>query len=710
MKNHLRILLPGLILCFFSSIYSQDDRLYMPTEIRQAYENGTRSPDGRPGKNYWHNTADYKMDITVHPDKSMLEGSEEVVYYNNSPDELHSLVVRLYQDALRKGNVRDFGLGPDDVNDGTVIKKLSVEGVDIDPEDSRIVSRYGTNMSIQLSEPLAPGEKLRMEIEWSFDIPKINIRMGMYDSTTYFLAYFYPQIAVYDDIFGWDRMSYTFRTEFYNNLGNYDVTIRVPESFTVWSTGVLENAKEVYPTGVYSRYEQALGALETVNVLTAGDLFSEDGYRNLSGTWRYVAKEVSDFAFGISDHFAWDAVSLDVDGRKVLVSTAYPADQVKRHAEVTGIARKAMRHMSQDAPGIPYPYPRFTTFIGSDGGGMEYPMMACNSGPGRGVTIHELFHTYFPMYVRTNEKRWAWMDEGWATYVTDWLTDKYFDGSEDPVFNNFSSSIRGLQGSFGDLPLITSSQFTDNSNYGYSAYPLPAFIYGMLHDHLGDELFVKCFREFIQRWAKKSPTPYDFFFTFENVSGQDLAWLWEPWFFEFGYPDVSIESFKKGKLLIRNKGNRPVPLTAHVTYTSGKEETMSRPASVWKSAATYEFAIPDYKNVKTIAVNEAVVDIHELDNYFPPLKELYQKLSIASDLEGVYLVNEFPVELTISQKDQMLFLSLPAADLSTYLVPVTSSTFQSLDGSSRIHFQREGGKTVGLEIQTGDRSATANKK
>lgn len=710
MKNHLRILFPGLILCCFSSIYGQDNRLYMPTEIRQAYENGTRSWDGRPGKNYWHNTADYTMDITVHPDKQTLEGSEEVVYYNNSPDELNTLVVRLYQDVLRKGNVRDFDVGPDNVNNGTVIKKLAIDGVDIDPDNRKVVSRQGTNLFIQLSESLAPGEQLRMKMEWSFDIPQINIRMGLYDSTTFFLAYFYPQIAVYDDIFGWDRMSYTFRTEFYNNLGNFDVTIRVPESYTVWSTGVLENAKEVYPPQVYSRYEQALGALETVHVLAADDLFSENGYKNSSGTWHYVAKEVSDFAFGISDHFAWDAVSLDVGGRKVLVSTAYPANQAKRCAEVTNIAQKAMRHISEEAPGVPYPYPRFTTFIGSDGGGMEYPMMACNSGPSRGVTIHELFHTYIPMYVRTNEKRWAWMDEGWADYTTAWVTDRYFEGSEDPVFNNYSSNIRGMLGSFSDLPLITSSQFTDNSNYGYSAYSLPAFIYGVLHNHLGDELFVKCFREFIQRWAKKSPTPYDFFFTFENVSGQDLAWLWEPWFFQFGYPDVSIESFKKGKLVIRNKGNRPAPLTVRITYTDGKEQSLTRPASVWKSASTFEFTIPDYKNVQSLAVNEKVPDINEMDNFHPPLQELYQKLSLAPDLEGVYSVNEYPFELTISHKDNMLYLALPAVGLTSYLVPVTSSTFQSLDGSSVIHFQQEGGKTVGLEMRGMGQSITANKK
>ena len=709
MKNNFHLLLAALPLLSGLNLTAQDARLFMPTEIREAYENGTRSYDGKPGKNYWHNTADYTMEITVDPETRLLEGSEQVVYFNNSPDELYTLVVRLYQDAFRRENIRDYGINPGDLNDGTLIKKLVVNGVDLDPENRNEVSRQGTNLIIQLREPLLPGGKLTLDVDWAFTIPYTNIRMGVYDSTTFFLAYFYPQISVYDDIFGWDRLSYTFRTEFYNNLGNYDVTINAPESFTIWSTGVLENAKDVYPAEVFKRYERAQSALETVHVLTPDDLFSENGYKNLSGSWHYVAKEVSDFAFGISDHFAWDAVSQEVEGRKVLVSTAFQADQAKRFAEVTAIAQKAMRHMSVDAPGIPYPYPRFTTFIGSDGGGMEYPMMACNSGPSMGVTIHELFHTYFPMYVRTNEKRWAWMDEGWADYITDLVIDRYFEGSDDPVFNNFSGGIRGMQGSFSDLPLITSSQFTDNSNYGYSAYPLPAFIYGTLHHHLGDDLFLKCYREYIRRWAKKSPTPYDFFFTFENVSGQDLSWLWKPWFFEFGYPDVSIESFKKGKLVVRNKGNRPAPLTVHITYTDGKEESLIKPASVWKSASTFEFSVPDFKNVQSIAVNEDVADLNELDNFHPPLKELYQKLSLASDLEGVYTVNEYPVDLTIALKDDMLFLSFPATGFSTILMPVTGSTFRSLDGSSRIHFQQEEGKTVGLEMEAMGTSLTANK-
>ena len=709
MKVNCYLILFGLFLTSSLLIQAQNPTIYMPREFVEAYENGTRSYDGRPGEKYWQNTVDYKMEISIDPETRLLEGSEEVVFHNNSPDELSSLVVRLYQDAWRKGTVRDYDIGPNELTDGTTLTRLEINGEAYDLDNRREVSRQETNLNINLKSPLKAGEKLTMQVDWSFTIPAINIRMGVFDSTTFFVAYFYPQIAVYDDVFGWDRLPYTFRTEFYNNLGNFDVTINAPESFTIWSTGILQNANEVYPPQVYQRYEQAQNALEPIHVLRAEDLFTESGYQNQAGTWHYVAENVSDFAFGISDHFAWDAVMQQVDGRKVLVSTAFPADKANDYAGVTAIAQKAMKHMSEDAPGVPYPYPRFTTFIGSDGGGMEFPMMANNSGPGRGVTVHELYHTYFPMYVRTNEKRFAWMDEGWASYVTNWVIDWYFEGKEEPLFQNFTSEVRGDQGAYSDLPLITSSQYTGDDNYRTSAYDLPAYIYGILHHQLGDELFLKCYREYIRRWAQKSPTPYDFFFTFENVSGQDLSWLWNPWFFEFGYPDVKIESFKKGELVIRNLGNRPSPLTVKMVYQDGQEKEIIKPASVWKAGHTFSATVPDYKNLRTLVVDEKVADINQLDNYYPSLQEQFSKLSYPADILGTYAVNEFPVEVTVEKKDGILFMRISRINQTGYLVPESGMQFRSLDGESVLEFIQEDGKTVGLKMQSGGFRVTANK-
>ncbi len=690
------------------SLTAQETRFFMPREIHQAYENGARSRDGKPGPEYWHNTVDYTIDVEVFPEEKKLAGTETAVYYNNSPDVLDRLVVRLYHDAFRKANPRAFRVRPGDITEGVEISRLAINGQEYSLEQGQGVSKNGTNTTIRLREPLPPGGKLSLEISWSQFIPETTVRTGAYDSTSFFMAYWYPQIAVYDDIFGWDELAYDFSTEFYNNLGNFDVKITAPKNFTVLSTGVLQNASEVLPAEVLQRYQQAKSAAETVSIIGPDGLAA--GYENRSGTWHYKAEEVSDFAFCLSDHYCWDAAAQDVAGRKVLVNTYYPVEMAENCKQVTANQQKMMKHFSEDVPGIPYPYPAFTTFIADGGGGMEYPMMANNGGPGLGVTVHEMFHTYFPMYVRVNEKRFAWMDEGWADYITDVVIRRYFRGEEGFSFGSSASQISGTLGTISDLPLITSTQFMDFSNYGYASYPLPAFIYAMLHHHLGEETFLKCYREYIRRWAQKSPTPYDFFYTFENVSGQDLSWLWNPWFFSFGSADVKVESFSKGKLKVKKAGNRPVPLTVEVEYKDGATEKMDIKASVWEKGDTYEMAIANSKEVKSIAVNSSLPDTDPLDNYYPPLSSRYAGLSVPQDVLGIYQFNEFPVTASVSRKDGLLYMEVQAAGFQFYLIPDSKTEFTSLDGEVKVQFEEENGKITGLKAETQDMKLTAKKQ
>ena len=701
-----------LLLLFFiaalSPLSAQETRFFVPREIQQAYENGTRSMDGKPGPNYWQNTVDYNIEVEVIPEEKKIAGTETAVYYNNSPDVLDRLVLRLYHDAFRKANPRAFRVQPDDITEGVEITRLAINGEEYSLEPRQGISKNGTNTTIRLKESLQPGAQLTLEIDWAQYIPKTTVRTGAYDSTSFFIAYWYPQIAVYDDVFGWDNLAYDFSTEFYNNLGNYDVTITAPKNFTVLSTGVLQNAKEVLPAEVFERYQQAKNAVETVSIIGPEDL--KGGYENQSGNWHYKANEVSDFAFCLSDHYCWDAAAQKVDGRNVFINSFYAAENAENCQQVTANQQKTMKHFSEDVPGIPYPYPEFTTFIAEGGGGMEYPMMANNGNPGLGVTVHEMFHTYFPMYVRVNEKRFAWMDEGWANYVTDVVIGRYFHEKEGFDFGSASTQVQGTMGTISDLPLITSTQFMDPSNYGYASYPLPAFVYAMLHHHLGEETFLKCFREYIRRWAQKSPTPYDFFYTFENVSGQDLAWLWEPWFFSFGSADVSIESFKKGKLTIRKEAVRPVPLTVEIEYEDGTAEKMDAKASIWEKGNTYELAIPNHKSVKAIAVNTGLPDENPLDNYYPSLSKRYADFSVPEGLTGSYLFNEFPVTAEVSPKDGLLFMEVPAAGYQFYLVPKSDTEFTSLDGAIKLQFQTEDGKVTGMNAETPDMKLTANKQ
>jgi hypothetical protein len=415
-----------LLILSWSFSFAQEDRFFIPQEIKQAYEKGTRSYDGQPGPNYWQNTVDYQIEVEVFPAEKKLAGTESITYYNNSPGELDVLVIRLYHDAFRKANARANRVNPDDITEGVMIDSLSVDGNKLNVSNPQLVRRQGTNLIVQLPQPIESGGNINVGIAWSQQIPVTTIRTGAYDETSFFLAYWYPQVAVYDDVFGWDLLSYDFSTEFYNNLGNYDVTIKAPSNFTVLSTGELQNAQEILSAEHLERYQKAKTATEKVQIISPEDL--EAGVKHSSDSWHYTASEVADFAFCLSDHYCWDAASQKVEDRQVLISSYYPARIAQQAEMVTSNQQKMMKHFSEDIPGIPYPYPEFTTFIqGIPGGGMEYPMMANNGGPGLGVTVHEMFHTYFPMYVRVNEKRFAWMDEGWADFTTSFLIRRFFE-------------------------------------------------------------------------------------------------------------------------------------------------------------------------------------------------------------------------------------------------------------------------------------------
>lgn len=695
----------GLLVLFTTVTLAQETRFFMPKEIKAAYDNGTRSYDGKPGAKYWHNTVDYDIEVEVTPATRELVGSEKVVFNNNSPDDLNRIVVRLYHDNFRKGNARGSRVRESDVNDGVVISNLMVDGLAINMDEQ--IRRSGTNMTILLENSIKANSSATIELDWKMVIPETTIRTGAYDSTSYFVAYWYPQVAVYDDIFGWDYLSYDFSTEFYNNLGNFNVTIKAPESFTVMATGVLQNPEEVFKPEKLELYKKANSSEETVMIVSPDDI--NNGFEHQSGTWVYKADEVSDFSFCLSDHFVWDAAIQKVEDRNVLINSYYNINVAPRAGQLTQIQRTTMKSFSEEVPGVPYPYPEFTTNVaGRGGGGMETPMMAINGGPGRGVTIHEMFHTYFPMYVRTNEKRYAWMDEGWADFNTSYTSKRAFDNDTSLMVFGMAS-IQNTMGSTSDLPLITSTQFMDNSNYGYASYPLPAFIYSMLHHHLGEDMLRKCYRTYINDWAKLSPTPYDFFYSFENTSGQDLSWLWKPWFFNYGNAGVAIESFEKGKLTVSTKETRPVPLVVTAEYEDGTEYTVDFSADIWKSTKTFEVEIPKHKKVTSIAVNSGITDSQIFDNYYPPLKDRYKGFTLNENYLGVYAINEYSITADISFDDGLL--SLATAGIKTYLLPNGEGQFVSIDKNINAQIEEgESGVNIVLELKNYGITVTGSKK
>ncbi len=708
----IKIVLVGLSLLITNCLVYAQSKLHIPKEIQKAYENNTRSKDGKPGINYWQNSVSYDIDVVVAPETRTISGKETVVFTNNSPDDLSTIVIRLYYDVFKKGNERGMAVKEEDIGEGVIIEALTVDGENFDITNREMARRSGTNLVLRLQEPLKSGNEITLGFQWEQKVPLTVRRVGAIDSTSFFVGYWYPQVAVYDDVFGWDLTDYTFDTEFYNNLADFDVKITAPENFLVWATGTLENSSAVLPAKIHEQYLRAKTSTDLVKVVTKEDL---SNLQLKSNTWHYKASEVSDFAFAMSDHFLWDALSQEVSGKDVLISTAYPMASESSYSEITLIQQKTIKHFSEDVPGIPYPYPAFTTFIGMRGGGMEFPMMANNTGPSEGVAIHELFHTYFPMYVRINESRFAWMDEGWATFTTTLVRNKYFTEAYDPtgLYTRFKNGMDRNGGAIGDLPTVTSSQYM-GINYGYHSYTLPAFTYALLYQHFGEEKFLEVFRTYIRRWAKKSPTPYDFFYTFEDVSGEDLSWFWEPWYFKMGYSDVAIESYKNGKLVVKQIGDRPVPLSVSVDYKpngNSKPETYTamKSSNAWEGDdKEISISIPNGKQVSTIVVNSIFPDFNELDNYYPSISERYEAFDLnIQDMQGVYVINSS--EITVTEKSGILVLE-PAPG-SGYLVPVGNNKFTALDGSLSFTFKEEQGKVVEMELEgTSGNIAIAKKK
>ncbi len=638
MKKIKTIFIAGLCV-LTQSVFAQD--LFVNKEIQKAYNAETRSKDGKPGKNYWQNSSDYKIQAKVFPKTGILEGQEFITYYNNSPDTLKRIVVRLYQDLFKKGNRRTLEVDPADLTDGVDIRSVKIRNRELIGKDkgnyiirggvnvNSSIPGYegGTNMYITLPEALAPKSSLKIAIEWSFKIPsKTQIRMGTYDSTSFFLGQWYPQMAVYDDVDGWDTHDYNGLAEFYNDFSNYEVEVSVPANFIVWATGTLSNPEELLNEPYLTKYKNAHNSAETVTIAKPEDYKNgKITKQNTWNVWKYKASKVSDFSFALSNHHIWEACNVDVDkanGKKVFLQTAYNNEHAD-YKEVTDIARKTILFLSVKKPGVAFPFPCMTVFDGADG--MEYPMMTnVGSCTERGETVyaqsHEITHTYFPFYVGINETKYGWMDESMAVFLPEEIQKEIEPTKDVAPYTTYIYSYFG--GREFEPPVITPTNYLTKDIYFILNYGKAEQILRLLEMQTGKELFAICLKEFINRWQYKHPTPYDFFNTFNNVSGQNLNWFWKAWYFEQGIPDLSITSasYKDGEcsVTIKNTGGLPLPILLQFTLQDGSKVEYDVPADTWKDGKketliTKEIKLP----VTEIKLgNREIPDANSLDNKY----------------------------------------------------------------------------------------------
>jgi hypothetical protein len=569
--------------------------------------------DGVPGPNYWQNRADYKIDAVFHPDTRIIVGREVITYYNNSPDSMRRMFFQLYQDLYKKGVARDWDLGPVDLHEGVKLKSVEIDGI----KYTRW-KRNSTILQIRLKKKFAPGSKHEIKISWELIIPGTRtVRMGTYNKTNFMVAYWFPKVVVYDDVAGYNDIPYTGSCEFYNEFGNYDVSIKVPAEYSLWATAPTTNLEELYKKNYLKRLDRARKTDEVIHIITKEDRAAGNILKKADSlVWKFHSEQTPDFAFAASKTYLWDATSVESGGRRVLINAVYKPGSLDFDT-VADAAHKAIDYYTNISPKIPYPYPQLTAFNGR--GGMEYPGMV-NDGDSHAynatlyLTAHEIGHSYFPFNAGLNEQLYAWMDEGMITYLPRKFVEKYnVDTAYDPISYMLSAYSRQA-GSMKEIPLMVPS-INAGYAYRYQAYARPSAAFYLLDDYLGTDTFNLALQEFMKRWEHKHPTPFDFFNTFNAVAGEDLGWFWKPWFFELGYADLALQAENDRVFTVKNKGGFPVPIRLTIYFKDGKTETMNLPMSIWRNGNRVFTVSFDKKTFKKLVLDtKRVPDVYPEDN------------------------------------------------------------------------------------------------
>ncbi len=599
---------------FLAAVYftpASAQGLYNPRDIKKALASGTRSADGKPGKNYWQNNGRYEIALSALPPDRTIKGTEKITYFNNSPDTLKRLNIKLLLNIHKAGAPRDGGTSADYLTSGIHIDSFIVNGKS-QPWPGG--GREYTQQPVRLQTPLLPHDSVRLSFTWTYPISRQSGREGMIDSTTYFLAYFYPRVAVYDDYAGWDNVPFTDGKEFYSDFNDYKVSITVPANYIVWGTGTLEKPGSVLQPAYARKLLGSFTSDALVHMATLAELQSGKVTQPHTNTWTFTASKIPDMTFGISNHFVWDASSVELDKkshRRVSVQAAYNDTSADFHHMVE-YGKHGIYWLSNNWPGVPYPYEKSTIFQGF--AGMEYPMMVNDESYSdttfsRFVAEHEIAHTYMPFYMGINETRYGFMDEGWAT-TFEYLISTAGLGKKRADENFKQFRVRGFTENSAadmDIPIITPGSSLGGRALGNNEYGKAALGYLAMKDLLGDAAFRKCLHGYMARWNGKHPNPWDFFNTFSDLAGGDINWFWTNWYFGNNYNDLAIGSVENGKAVINNIGGLYSPFDLILTYADGSKETLHQTPSVWHNhGSSVEVALPAAKKIASLEIDGGI--------------------------------------------------------------------------------------------------------
>ncbi|WP_266368779.1 M1 family metallopeptidase [Tellurirhabdus rosea] len=585
--------------------------------------NDYRTGGGSPGPRYWQNRADYRLNVTLDDVKNTLSGEVEITYKNNSPEALPFLWVNLDQNAFAdtsraaKTTPTSGGrFGNQGFAGGFQLGAVQVNGQKAD----YVVT--DTRMQLRLAKPLEPKGEVKIRIAYSFLIPTYGSdRLGIQptkNGNVYELAQWYPRMAVYDDIEGWNVIPYLGAGEFYLDYGDIEYSVTVPWNHLVVGSGELTNPQEVLTAQQRQRLEQARNSDKTVMLRSAEEVTSPQSRPKQSGTltWKFRCQNTRDVAFASSKAFIWDAARINLpSGKKSLAMSAYPVESDGRDGwgRSTEYVKGSIEFYSKYI--YEYTYPVATNVAGIVGG-MEYPgIVFCHWRSKKdglwGVTDHEFGHNWFPMIVGNNERKYAWMDEGFNTFINILSTEAFNNGE----YNNDRATMHDIAPALFQLdePIMTTPDVLKNSqSLGIMGYYKPGMGLKLLREVvLGKDRFDYAFRMYVDRWAFKHPTPHDFFRTIEDAAGEDLGWFWKGYFFETYKLDQSVQNVKyvdntptKGSLVtIENLEKMAMPTTVEVVETNGKKTRVSLPVEIWQRGGKWTFKANTTTAVRTVTVD-----------------------------------------------------------------------------------------------------------
>jgi hypothetical protein len=588
----------------------------------------TRTATGEPGQQYWQNRADYEMQVSLNDITNEISGSVIITYKNNSPIALPYLWLQLDQNLFNKnsrgqarmpvGNRSRYGDAKSNFNGGYNIK--SVKLLNDNSNADYIIN--DTRMQVRLPKAVKPsGDVIRIKIEYAFNLPQYGAdRCGILktkNGNIFAVAHWYPRMCVFDDIRGWNTDPYLGPSEFYLEYGDFDFTITAPSNLVVVASGELLNPSEVLTTEQAKRMAQARLSDKTIMIRNESEINStaSDAAKKLS--WHYKINNARDAAWSASAAFIWDAARINLPGgKKALAQSVYPVESKgeKGWGRATEYTKGSIENYSKRW--FEYPYP-VATNVASNIGGMEYPgIVFCGSGATQdglfGVTDHEFGHTWFPMIVGSNERRYGWMDEGFNTFINSLADDDFNNGEyKQPALN--AHEIAAYLFNPNSESIFNTPDAMKEANIGTSLYFKPGFGLQLLRNQiLGADRFDYAFKTYINRWAYKHPTPWDFFRSMDNAAGEDLGWFWKGWFLENYKLDQSISSvtFENGQpangsiVTLENLDQMAMPVVLSYETVSGTKGTIKLPVEIWNNTAVFKVKIPVNEALRSVTIDE----------------------------------------------------------------------------------------------------------